>query len=177
MHIAKLMPAFLFVLLAACSDPPPSAVAVNDHDHQETVACKESIHPFWTKFRAAALAEDMEALAKMTELPLKVVRFVDGEKKFVSRQDFAKQFPQFLKAAPTDSWRDKDNRKIASMKDLMRMYHTLEKDACISEGYLRHDRWTFGLVPGGWFRPDAWRLVSIYVDEFSPSLKPIPLQH
>lgn len=168
MHrIAHLVIAFLLFPLTACSDPPAPVVedaVLPDYSH---IVCKPSVHPFWAKFRAAILKEDWEAVADMTEFPLVVI---ERGRKHISREEFAKQFPQLLSAAPIYGYPGVEP-KPASMRALVRAVPTLAKDACGDfEEMLVLGRWEFYL------RPEGWRLGAIDVDEFPASMNHIPIQ-
>ena len=164
-RITRILLALLLATLAACSDPPPAAAKAvatekeiptanpNDDHHSREVFCKPSIHPFWTKFRAAVLAEDAEAVTRMTHFPLRITSAGDGPDE-LSREEFVKQFPQFLKAPPTDRYFI-EKLNITSMKEMIRDYPTLEKKACTPfEELLHFDRWRFQLREGGLWRLD-----------------------
>lgn len=160
--------AILLFALTACSDPSP-ATATQDHEpaHVSTAQCKPSVHPFWTKFRAAILKEDWNAVAELTEFPLVIHTWSPAAEKRVSRQDLAKQFPQFLNAPHGESYARSD----LSMKGLVQSIPTLAKDECGDfEEQLVIGQWRFFL------RPDGWRLGVIYVNAFPSSMKHIPLE-
>ena len=170
MHrIARLILALLLSTLAACSDPPPlvvEEVVLPDYSH---IVCKPSVHPFWTKFRDAVLKEDWEAVAGLTEFPLGIYRY-DGEKKYLPRQEFAKQFPQFLNATPDDDYPGV-TPKPASMRALIKAVPMLDKKACGDfEEYLVVEHWHFHL------RAEGWRLGVVSVHEFPASMNHIPIQ-
>ena len=167
-RITRILLALLLATLAACNDPPPAAAKAvatdkeiptanpTDDHHSREVFCEPSIHPFWKKFRAAVLAEDAEAVADMTHFPVAV------SGKALSRAEFIKQFPRLLKVPPTDfSFLSKPN--MTSMKEVIRNYPTLEKNACAPPGTLLHfDRWAFDL------KPEGWRLELVETRTFQP---------
>lgn len=150
-----------FTALPACSDRPPQVAAGADHPQHdnEWKNCVESIHPFWTQFRAAVLAEDMDAIADMTKLPM----IIFGSEE-LSREEFKKKFRQVLKM-PTKHRYYKDKTKTITMKELIKDISMLEGRCWGSETYKILDRWTFAVVPGGWFQPDDWRLVEVDTDD------------
>lgn len=115
---------------------------------QQPLPCDPSVHLFWTKFRAAALAEDAEAAADMTVFPLGIASAKEIQGETISRAEFIKRFPQFLHA-PTEGNYGRDNTR--TMKELVRNIPTLDEPACIlGAGMLLLDRWTFHLTPEGW---------------------------
>lgn len=173
--IVRLIFALLLFLLAACTDPLPS-VAADTVEEEIPIAppyvlrveCKSSVQPFWTKFRAAILKEDWEAVADMTEFPLAIRRY-DG-RKLLTRKNFAKHFPQFLNAALTyDTFGDKP--KPTTMREYIKVLHTLDRKACGDfEEWLPIDHWQFFLGAEG------WRLSYVTVNEFPASMNHIPVQ-
>lgn len=168
---ATLTLALLLSAFAACADRSNSQQEVDTAvPHASAKECKPSVHPFWAKFREAVLKEDWEAVAGMTEFPLMVVRPADAKGKPISRQEFAKLFPQFLNAVPVYGHPGVDP-KPATMKALIKTVSALAKDACGDfENMLVFDHWEFYL------RPEGWRLGYIAVPEFPESMKHIPLE-
>ena len=157
--------ALLLTGLAACSElPPPAAgtplpptAGANDPIEEQPPGggiCEPSIHPFWKKFRAAVLKEDMAALASMTEFPLVLFQSSSSSKKLVSRQEFAGQFPQLLKTA----------------KAVLRKNPTLEKAAC----WPQTDYLFFKILLEFSLTPDGWRFTGMGVDEFPASMDHLP---
>jgi len=127
------------------------------------------VHPFWTKFRNAVLKEDWETVAGLTRFPLTIHRF-DGDEKLIARQDFIKQFPQFLNARLGEYYRGIEP-KPASIRALVKALPVLDKKACGDfEEMLDIDNWSFGLTPEG------WRLGRIDVPEYPASMNHIPIQ-
>lgn len=172
MHIPKLIPALLLVTLAACNDPSAAEKPSPTTVARESVECKPSVHPFWTKFRAAVLAEDMNALAAMTEFPL-VIQWSDGQdsyEKSLERPMFATLFPQLLNAAPGAA----SARTARTMKELVRATPVLDKTACGNFATLMTvDRWQFyELSPE--LSSDDWRLAVVEVADFPAAMKRIP---
>lgn len=167
MNIPKLISALLLIMLSACTDPPPAGKKEKLMDDLSHIVCKPSVHPFWAKFREAVLKEDWNGVADLTEFPLTVHRSSPAAEKFLSRQDFAKQFPQFLNAPSGERY----PRPGSSMKELVRSIPTLAKDECGDfEEQLAIGEWRFFL------RSEGWRLGVVYVHEFPPSMMDIPLQ-
>lgn len=168
----KLTTAFLLTLLVAalpaCADRPGAEKEAEIAIPQPSTAeCKPSVHPFWAKFREAVLKEDWETVAERTEFPLMVVRPADAKGKSISRQEFAKLFPQFLDAAHGGKY----PRPDMTMRELIRGTPVLDKRACGDfEEYLNIGRWYFYARSGG------WRLGSVDTPEFPASMKDIPLQ-
>lgn len=154
---------FLLVTLAACNDPPPvSSTEVFDEEpvHLSTAECKPSIHPFWKKFRAAVLAEDVEAVANMTHFPLAIATAKEGRDEPLSRQEFIQRFPQFLNAP---AYPGRPGEKPPTMKEETREHPTLAKDACGAfETILPFKRWTFQL-----YEEDRWKLDSVETRTFT----------
>ena len=125
-----------------------------------TVDCKPSIHPFWTKFRAAVLAEDAEAVADMTHFPLGIATGKEGRGGPLSREEFIKRFPQFLNAP---AYPGRPGEKPPTMKELLKEVPTLAKDACAPfETILAFERWTFQLR-----EEDRWKLDSVETRTFT----------
>lgn len=159
----------LLAPLAACSDPtPPLSRGTEGRKEMPNdfikVECEPSVHPFWKKFRAAALAEDAQAVADMAWFPVRVddpLRIDDVE---LSRAEFIERFPQFLKAKPYSG--SPGEKSSSTMKELLKESPTLAKDACYTfKTMLVFNRWMFQLSG-----ENRWKLDSVSaLDEADPN--------
>lgn len=154
MHrIARLILALLLSTLTACTDAN---------------SCPDSAQQFWTKFRAAVLKDDFDALAAMTHFPLEVSGDADNSpKKFVYRKNFNKHLTTFLSYELTSN-PESLRPKPASMKELVRVVTKLTD--CREDGdYAYLGRLVFLL------KPEGWRLIAVYSNEFISTKTEEPL--
>lgn len=144
---SKLVLALLLAALAGCTDPAAAK------------ACPDSAQQFWTKFRAAVLKDDFEALAAMTHFPLKVEGDDDDSpKKFIYRKNFNKHFTTLLSYELGGDY-ESIRPRPASTKELVRA--VVKPSECNEDG----DRIYFGKLVFH-LRPEGWRLATFFSNEF-----------
>lgn len=151
MHrIARLILAVLLSTLTACTDPAtaPTAIPSASATKNSTAnSCPDSAQQFWTKFRAAVLKDDFDALAAMTRFPLEV-RSDYGAQKFIYRKNFNKHFTTLLSYELNSNYGSIRPRP-ASRKELARAVTKLPE--CGEDGdYFYLGRMVFLLNPEGW---------------------------
>ena len=143
--------------------PHPDEADGRNHYH-ESVPCDRSVNPFWEKFRAAVLKEDMAALVEMTELPLRLQRFTDGERIILTRENFAREFPRLLNSPPGGRYKYMEE----SMKEWVDSISELDATECgdlSRSDQLDIGHWRFNM------RPQGWRLVAIQSDVLPAPIK------
>lgn len=147
MHrIARLILALLLSTLTACTDAN---------------SCPDSAQQFWTKFRAAVLKDDFEALAAMTHFPLEVIGDADDRPtKFIYRKNFKKHFSYLLNLnLGRNEYEPNPKPNPATMKEFARA--VTKPPRCREDGdYFRMGKMMFHL------RPEGWHLEIFYSTDF-----------
>lgn len=157
---SKLVLALLLAVLAGCNDPastPASSASALADTYYSMKPCPESAQQFWTKFRAAVLKDDFDALASMTHFPLEV-RSDYGAQKFIYRKNFNKHFATLLSYELGGDY-ESIRPRPASMKELVRAVTKLSE--CGGNGS------KFSLVSLAFrLKPEGWRFDTFYSNDF-----------
>lgn len=160
MDISKLIAVLVLATLTACTDTATAPVATTSASatkNSTANSCPDSAQQFWTKFRAAVLKDDFDAVAAMTHFPL-VVRSDYGAQKFIYRKNFNKHFTTLLSYELNSNYGSIRPRP-ASTKELVRAVTKLPE--CGKDG----DDFDLGRI---WFflNPEGWRLMEFHSNDF-----------
>ena len=112
---------------------------------------------FWSKFKAASLANDYSTLEKMIHFPLQVKGVVDDMPiESYSKNELRKIYPKLM--MQTVSHYDGADKFIdMSFADLIK---TIDKvNVGVDDKYIRVEQFEFDLIDGRWY------LVSAYLEE------------
>lgn len=164
MDISKFIAVVVLATLTACTDPataPTATPSASATKNSTANSCPDSAQQFWTKFRAAVLKDDFDALAAMTHFPLEVSGDEDDNpKKFIYRKNFKKHFTYLLNLNLHGGEYDPKPKPIpTTMKEFVRAVAKLPR--CGGDGdYFYLGSMVFLL------NPEGWRLVKVSSNEF-----------
>lgn len=162
MDISKLIAVLVLAILTACTDPataPAATPSASATKNSTANSCPDSAQQFWTKFRAAVLQDDFDAVAAMTFFPLEVKGDADDNPtKFIYRKNFNKHFTTLL-SHELDGDHESIRPRPASMKELVRAVTKLSK--CGGNG----SQFSLGSL-GFLLKPEGWRFDIVYSNDF-----------
>lgn len=152
MDIPKLIAVLVLATVTACSDPasaPASSASTSADTYYSRKPCPESAQQFWTKFRAAVLKDDFNAVASMTHFPLEVYTSTnDFSERLLYRNNFNKHFAYLLNLGLGGEFDPYPKPAPTSMKEFARAVSKI--DACTDRGTrFQMGMWMFRMYPAG----------------------------